>query len=199
MPSLKIGLLIACFSTAFLSQFAQAKIIVTPMPTARQVPSDASLQQLMQVLKFDNALNEQLEQAKMAGQQAIQQTLKSTLQTVDLTPSQLQQIEQATNELLQKVINEQNRPELRQNMIKLYQATLKDNYSQAEVDAMITFYGSPIGQSIINKQTIVNQSYARKVMPIMIETTQLSMKKFLPNYQQRVLNITQSPQQKVKK
>lgn len=153
----------------------------------------------MQVLKFDNALNEQLEQAKMAGQQAIQQTLKSTLQTVDLTPSQLQQIEQATNELLQKVINEQNRPELRQNMIKLYQATLKDNYSQAEVDAMITFYGSPIGQSIINKQTIVNQSYAQKVMPIMIETTQLSMKKFLPNYQQRVLNITQSPQQKVKK
>lgn len=195
MTRLKIALMILSLAVLPVPQIAQAKITVVGEPEAIQVPSQTSLQKLIQVLQFDKGLNNQLQQSKGMATQAIQQMLKDTLQDSQLTPNQLQQIEQATSDLMQKMIDEQSRPELRQKMIDTYQETLKENYSQAEIDAMISFYSSPIGQSIVNKQSLVSQAYGQKIMPVMIASTQATMKKLTPEYQKIIENIIK-PNQK---
>lgn len=194
MTRLKIALILSSLAFLPAPQIAQAKITVVGEPGIIQVPSETSVKKLMQVLQFDKGLNNQLEQSKGMATQAIQQMLKDTLQDSQLTPNQLQQIEQATSDLMQKMIEEQNRPELRQKMIDTYQDTLRENYSQAEIDAMISFYSSAIGQSIVNKQSIVSQAYGQKIMPVMIANTQTTMKKLTPEYQQKIENIVKSSQ-----
>lgn len=197
MKLLKIAVFMGCLSTLSFSQVTQAKLTVVAEPStypANQIPSDESLKKLVQVQQMDKTFSEMMEQTKGVMSQAIEQATKDSLANQELTATQQQQVQDAIGEFMQKSIDLQNQPQVREQFIHAFIETAKTTYSQAEVNSMIEFYGSNIGQSVIAKQSQFGKAYLEKIMPVVMKNQQQTLQELMPAFEQRIEKITQSAQ-----
>lgn len=132
-----------------------------------QTPTDASIRQLLEVtdakalmLSTQEVKNQMMEQ------------IKSQLHTLypEATPEQSAVIDQMMLEMMNLLSKEFSWDALEQSVMGLY----RKFYTQAEVNAMISFYSSPEGQSIVKKMpqltrevVIMMQQRMMTVMPEM--------------------------------
>lgn len=126
-----------------------------------QTPTDASIRQLLEVtdaralmLSTQEVKNQMMEQ------------IKSQLHTLypEATPEQSAVIDQMMLEMMNLLSKEFSWDALEQSVMGLY----RKFYTQAEVNAMISFYSSPEGQSIVKKmpeftREIVNMIQQRTI------------------------------------
>lgn len=197
MKLLKIAVFMGCLSTLSFSQVTQAKLTVVAEPStypANQIPSDESLKKLVQVQQMDKTFSEMMEQTKGVMSQAIEQATKDSLANQELTATQQQQVQDAIGEFMQKSIDLQNQPQVREQFIHAFIETAKTTYSQAEVNSMIEFYGSNIGQSVIAKQSQFGKAYLEKIMPVVMKNQQQTLQELMPAFEQKIEKITQSAQ-----
>ena len=118
-------------------------------------PSDASLERLFEVQKMDALLNQSLQSygGIVLSDPKIQDFLKNAPK--DKRP----QLEAVLKKYTTQLIAEINTPQVRAQLHKATLDGIKTVYTQEEVNALIDFYGTAVGQSILNK------------MPRYLETT----------------------------
>ena len=202
MKLLKMAVFMGCLSILSFSPVTQAKLTVVAEPStypANQIPSDESLKKLVQVQQMDKTFSEMMEQSKGVMSQAIEQATKDSLANQELTATQQQQVQDAISEFMQKSIDLQNQPQVREQFIHAFIETAKTTYSQAEVNSMIEFYGSNIGQSVIAKQSQFGKAYLEKIMPIVMENQQQTLQELMPAFEQKLEKIVQPNQKTTKK
>ena len=197
MTRLKIALILSSLAFLPMTQIAHADIMLKPTTkitaqNVNQIPSDESLKKLVQVQQMDKTFTEMFDQTKGVVSQAVQQSIKENLADQKLTATQQQQLQEAVNDFMQKSLEAQNQPEMREQLINAFIETAKTTYTQAEVNAMIDFYGSSIGRSVIAKQSQFGKTYLEQIMPIVMANQQQTMKQLMPEFQQKLEKITQS-------
>lgn len=158
-------------------------LTVTSLPAIATTPTDASLAKLMQVMDMDNMMNSMLKNSENMLANTMRQV---PLPIENLSASQHQQVRGVMTNYSNKMLQELNTPELREQVRQAFIKAAKQGYTQAEVDAQINFYGSRVGQSIIQKQPQVMQNYIQTVMPLIMQRSMQASQKYIPQMQQEL-------------
>lgn len=125
------------------------------MPT----PNEASLKKLVSISNFDQVYNNVIASIP----QFVTQHLHTQKLLQKVPPEKQQTVNQIIQNHVQQLVQNINTPEFKQQLKQLQIDTLREIYTQEEIDAMIAFYSSPIGQSIINKQTLLLEYMTPKI------------------------------------
>lgn len=162
-------------------------------PSSRQMPSDSSLEKLMVVQQFDKSLEDINKQVQGMIAPILQKSFNNLPKNENLTAEQNVKIQKALENFIQDMIKEQSSPANRLKFKQAFIESAKATYSQQEVDAMIAFYGSPIGQQIVGKQSQFTASYMQKVINISQEQQLEMINTKLPKLLQQIEKITGKP------
>lgn len=169
--------------TLILPTFANAELsnnsaIVSP--ANRQTPSDESIDKLLEIQHYKKSKSELAEIMQPAILEVAKNGAIEIGKIQHLTPNQTQQVQLAYTKSLQEMVQEDYFNTLQADQINILKTTIKAIYTQQEVDAMIAFYSSPIGQQIQSKQPQFATIYTQKLMSIMQNLQQDIIKKTLP-------------------
>lgn len=143
-----------------VSAFAQSALA--------QAPTEASIAKLIEVIHLDQTMNQMLSR-----NDAVIGSMAQSIQLPeDLSAETAAQAKQIIIKYATKASSALNTPEFRQTMIDGYVKVAQEKLTQAEVDAQISFYDTPVGQSIIKKQPEVYQLYMQNIMPVITQKTE---------------------------
>ncbi|MGF6147246.1 Uncharacterized protein conserved in bacteria [Kingella potus] len=131
-------------------------------------PTDASLEKLMQVQHIDKMWKDMSATMPDIAKQVMAQDggMQAILQR--LPESQKQQFVVLTEKLLDDIAAEAASPAFRDRIKQLVIQEMKNTYTQEEVDAMTAFFSTPVGQSVIKKQS----AFSAKILPAVSLETQ---------------------------
>lgn len=136
-------------------------------------PSDASIAELLSITQS----NKMLDSMHANIEQSIRQGMKAAAGNRTLTAEQARVLELAPARLAGLVRQEMTWAKLEPTVIQIYRET----YTQAEVDGLITFYKSPVGQASVAKTP--------QVMRRSMEASQKQMQAFLPKLQEAMKQV----------
>ena len=160
----------------------------------KQIPTDASVLKLMQVMHVDEQID-----AIINGQQAVSDILeeqgnKSRVDEAKLNKRQRELaknmqgvLAQYTKILAGGVQGTANKEELTQ----AYLAAAKAHYNQQEVNALIGFYDTQIGQSILEKNPKVTSEFLKASLPDEAEMKQTTeqLEELMPQIKQLIKGV----------
>lgn len=160
----------------------------------QQIPTDASVLKLMQVMHVDEQID-----AIINGQQAVSDILeeqgnKSRVNEAKLKKRQRELaknmqgvLAQYTKILAGGVQGTANKEELTQ----AYLAAAKAHYNQQEVNALIGFYDTQIGQSILEKNPKVTSEFLKASLPDEAEMKQTTeqLEELMPQIKQLIKGV----------
>lgn len=160
----------------------------------QQIPTDASVLKLMQVMHMDEQID-----AIINGQQAVSDILeeqgnKSRVNEAKLNKRQRELaknmqgvLAQYTKILAGGVQGTANKEELTQT----YLAAAKAHYNQQEVNALIDFYDTQIGQSILEKNPKVTSEFLKASLPDEAEMKQTTeqLEELMPQIKQLIKGV----------
>ena len=160
----------------------------------QQIPTDASVLKLMQVMHVDEQID-----AIINGQQAVSDILeeqgnKSRVNEAKLNKHQRELaknmqgvLAQYTKILVGGVQGTANKEELTQ----AYLAAAKAHYNQQEVNALIDFYDTQIGQSILEKNPKVTSEFLKASLPDEAEMKQTTeqLEELMPQIKQLIKGV----------
>ena len=160
----------------------------------QQIPTDASVLKLMQVMHVDEQID-----AIINGQQAVSDILeeqgnKSRVNEAKLNKRQRELaknmqsvLAQYTKLLAGGVQGTANKEELTQ----AYLAAAKAHYNQQEVNALIGFYDTQIGQSILEKNPKVTSEFLKASLPDEAEMKQTTeqLEGLMPQIKQLIKGV----------
>lgn len=200
LKSIQVGASLTILN--LLMPMAQADLIIQPTAitipatlSAEPMPSDASIERLVQVLHIDTQID-----AILAKQQQMNQAIS---QLPEVTPAtkprgwgikkwgekKQYDVEQVLGKY-SKIIAQGNDPEAqRQQILQAYKFAAKQHFTQAEVNAQLAFYDTPMGQQVLAKQSLVTQDYLEKAAPVLIGELPNNIEKVLPNLQKDLEKI----------
>ena len=116
-------------------------------------PSDKSLNRWMEIQQLERDFPNM---AEAQNRQLMQPIISSY-------PPELQpQLQAASDRYMNKVFKAYFTPQLRNKLMKEIKKVAKDEFTQQEIDAMIAFYETPVGQSIVEK----NSTFIKKLANI---------------------------------
>ena len=149
-----------------------ALALLAAAPAWAEPASTESVQKMMRVMKvesqYDSALGSTLQMMR-------DQMVNSIPKHANISAEQRTQIEAVIQNAWQKY---QERlagdAELRKAVFTLFQQLAQKHYTQQEVDALIGFYDSPLGQSILDKQGMIIGEFTQSV-PAILDTRIQSM------------------------
>lgn len=149
-----------------------ALALLAAAPAWAEPASAESVQKMMRVMKFesqyDSALGSTLRMMR-------DQMVNSIPKHANISTEQRAQIEAVIQNAWQKY---QERlagdAELRKTVFVSFQQLAQKHYTQQEVDALIGFYDSPLGQSILDKQGMIIGEFTQSV-PAILDTRIQSM------------------------
>ncbi len=149
-----------------------ALALLAAVPAWAEPASAESVQKMMRVMKvesqYDSALGSTLQMMR-------DQMVNSIPKHANISAEQRTQIEAVIQNAWQKY---QERlagdAELRKAVFTLFQQLAQKHYTQQEVDALIGFYDSPLGQSILDKQGMMIGEFTQSV-PAILDTRIQSM------------------------
>jgi hypothetical protein len=154
-------------------------VLTFPLSAPAAPPSDQSISQLLQLTKVDKQMDSVFTQMDGMMKASIQQATKGKPLSAD---------EQAILDRQQAKMAGIMKEELSWEKTKdLYVQAYRETFSQEEIDGLIAFYQTPVGQSFVSKQpelmkrtmTIMQQRMAPMMQRIqkMSEETALELKK----------------------
>lgn len=149
-----------------------ALALLAAAPAWAEPASAESVQKMMRVMKvesqYDSALGSTLQMMR-------DQMVNSIPKHANISAEQRAQIEAVIQNAWQKY---QERltgdAELRKTVFVSFQQLAQKYYTQQEVDALIGFYDSPLGQSILDKQGMMIGEFTQSV-PAILDTRIQSM------------------------
>lgn len=120
-------------------------------------PSDKSLNRWMEVQHIERDFLKNLTNMAEAQNRLLMQPVIASY------PPELQpQLQAASDRYMNKVFTAYLTPQRRDKLMKEIKKVAKDEFTQQEIDAMIAFYETPIGQSIMEK----NSAFIKKLANI---------------------------------
>lgn len=183
------------FSSALQNTSAKSQGYHTQF-TNSQLPSETSIIKLMQVMHIDEQIT-----AIINGQQAAIDVITTQTNNANKQSAgdklnkrqrelqiKLQQILGQYGEMITGGIDEATDMET---MTQAYIAAAKTYYTQAEIDAQIAFYDTPIGQSILDKQPQVTAAFLQHSLPkdMDIEETKEQLNELIPQMRQIIKDM----------
>lgn len=161
-----------------------------------QVPTDASIIKLMQVMHIDEQIQSIIDGQKKAIDVINQQTDKvnnpNSQQDKELTKRQKElqtQIQGILGQYAKVMASGVEKATDKETMTQAYIQAAKAYYTQAEVDAQIGFYDTPMGQSILAKQPQVTAAFLQQSLPKDMSDTQKQLGELLPQVEQIIKGI----------
>ena len=153
----------------FVTALAFACLAVQPVLAEEAKPSDASLKQLLEALHSKGVVDSYVSQ--------VQSTMRDSMQQAGagqhLNAKQQRLIDDFQTKVVDMVKGELNWADLEPGILEVY----RQSFSQSEVDGMLKFYRTPVGQSVIQKMPLVTQqtmtSVAGRVKTITPKVVQL--------------------------
>ena len=126
-------------------------------------PSDASLERLFEVQRMDALLDQSLQRVEgiMLANPNIQNFLK------DAPADKRPQLEAVLKKYANQSIAEINTPQVRTQLRKAALDGMKTVYTQEEVNALIGFYSTAVGQSIMDKTPRYLEATMKPMMNIL--------------------------------
>ncbi len=157
-------------------------VLTFSLSTLAAPPSDESINQLLQLTKVDKLVDSVITQMDGMMKSAMQQATKGKTLSAE---------EQAIMDRQQAKMISIMKEELSWDRMKdLYVQVYRETFSQEEIDGLIAFYRTPVGQSFVNKQpelmkrtmTIMQQRMTPMLQKIqkMAEETASEMQKAKP-------------------
>ena len=142
-----------------------ALALLAAAPAWAEPASTESVQKMMRVMKvesqFDNSLNSTLQMIR-------DQMVNSIPKHANISAEQRAQIEAVIQNAWQKYQEQlTGDAELRKTVFTSFQQLAQKHYTQQEVDALIGFYDSPLGQSILDKQGMMIGEFTQSVPAIL--------------------------------
>ena len=120
-------------------------------------PSDKSLNRWMEVQHIERDFLKNLTNMAEAQNRQLMQPIISSY------PPELQpQLQAASDRYMNKVFKAYFTPQLRNKLMKEIKKVAKDEFTQQEIDAMFAFYETPVGLSIVEK----NSAFIKKLANI---------------------------------
>ena len=139
--------LFCAFKIAFMkipSTLLLLAVLTLSLSTPAAPPSDESINQLLQLTKVDRQMDSVLAQMEAGMRASLQQATKGKLLSAE---------EQAIVDRQQAKITAVMKEELGWNKMKdQYVQVYREMFSQEEIDGLIAFYQTPVGQSFVSKQ-----------------------------------------------
>ena len=128
-------------------------------------PSNASLERLFEVQKMDALLDQSFQSMEsiVLSNPNIQNFLK------DAPADKRPQLEAALKNHANRMVAEINTPKVRAQLRKATMDGVKTVLTQEEVDALIGFYGTEVGQSILDKMPRYLEAMMNPMMTIITE------------------------------
>ena len=142
-----------------------ALALLAAAPAWAEPASAESVQKMMRVMKmeseFDNSISSIFQMMR-------DQMVNSIRNRTDISAEQRTQIEAVIRNAWQQYQERlTSDPELRVSVFARFQQLAQKHYTQQEVDALIGFYDSPVGQSILEKQGMMKDE-VRRAIPAML-------------------------------
>ena len=149
-----------------------ALALLAAAPAWAEPASAESVQKMMRVMKFesqyDSALGSTLQMMR-------DQMVNSIPKHANISTEQRVQIETVMRNAWQKYQERlTSDAELRASVFARFQQLVQKHYTQQEVDALIGFYDSPLGQSILDKQGVMLGEFMQSV-PAIVDVKLQSM------------------------
>lgn len=163
-------------------------VLAAPVYAQKPTVSDASLHELRKIMLSD----EQVRQNNSAMVSRLQQWLDQSMERAvannpDLSPEQQSAMQAVFKDFMrEEVLRLEEDSALNQEAITAWMEAVKQHYTQKEVDALIAFYSSTEGRSILN-------DYMQRIQPIMQKCTDALREKAFTELQEKIDRIMQSP------
>jgi hypothetical protein len=126
--------------------------------------SEASINELLKVMNAQLLIDNMLPQMEGMAKSMVQQSTKNATPS----PEQQAKIDKMLTQMFKIYTDEFTWAKLQPMYVRIYQAS----FSQEEVDGMLVFYRSPIGQSAIKKMPLVMQNSMLEVQQMIGPITQ---------------------------
>ena len=123
-------------------------------------PTDKSLEELSKVQPYEVVFYDMILTPLNAERMALTENL---LRSNNLTDEQRKKALEIYDAYAEGLLKTLDTPQVRSSLKKAYLQAAKSNYTQAEVDAQIAFYGSTDGQNALKKQETVFETYLKSV------------------------------------
>ena len=138
------------------------------MGVSQQRPTDASVLKLMQVMHVD----EQIETI-INSQQAMADILEQQGDKASVDDKKLNKRQREMAQSMQGILEQYTKilaggiqsTVTKEEMVEAYKAAAKAHYTQQEVTALIDFYDTPMGQSILEKNPKVTSKFLKASLP----------------------------------
>ena len=149
-----------------------ALALLAAAPAWAEPASAESVQKMMRVMKmeseFDNSISSIFQMMR-------DQMVNSIPKHANISTEQRVQIETVMRNAWQKYQERlTSDAELRASVFARFQQLVQKHYTQQEVDALIGFYDSPLGQSILDKQGVMLGEFMQSV-PAIVDVKLQSM------------------------
>lgn len=145
------------------------------LPAQAAPPSDASIATLLAVTQS----NKMLDTMYASMEQSIRQGMQAAAGNRTLSPEQARIMELAPARLANLMREEMSWAKMEPMVVQIY----RDNFDQAEVDGLIAFYQSPVGQSFVTKMPVVMQRS--------MEASHTQLQAFMPKLQAAMKQVIQ--------
>ena len=161
--------------------------LLIALPAAAQTPSDESLNRLIELQDSPSQIRTFLSSSSDMVKQYITRRLNNDNELTPIQRTALAEVLQrytlrANSEVFQ---SEEVLSELR----RIQRDAMRKTYTQEEVDAMIAFYGTPIGQSVLRKQGEFAKTYMPSLISMIDRHNQQAFQRLWPDLQREIEGI----------
>jgi len=143
------------------------------------LPENAATKEQLLKLFDVLAINKQLQSVV----QSMASSMDQMMPMANLTDKQKDEMNKLQAEMLAKMMSPDFIDTYLLEMVPIYQK----HFTKADVDQLIAFYSSVVGQKFINEQPLITQETFPKVIPLMQQRVQDVLKEM--NYDQRLKQI----------
>ena len=165
---------------------ALAALLIT-LPAAAQTPSDESLNRLIELQNLPAQLRTAVPAATDFTNQEINRQINSNTR---LSPEQRAALQRASEQYISGMNREVfQSEELLNQMREISRDAMRQTYTQEEVDAMITFYHTPAGQSVLNKQGDLTKTMMPPMMRLISQRYEQVSQRLTPQFRREVNRI----------
>lgn len=160
----------------------------------KQAPTDVSIIKLMQVMHIDEQI-QSIVDGKQAAISAINMQTQNQNQQMNDKP--LNKHQRELQNKIQNVLGQYakimsdgigDKADI-ETLTQAYIGAAKTYYTQAEVDAQITFYDSAMGQNILAKQPQITAAFLKQSLPEDTTETESQLRELVPQMKQIVKDI----------
>ncbi len=160
---------------------AALALLLAALPAAAQTPSDESLNRLIELQNLPAQLRTLLPTTINVANQEVARRLAGDS---DWTTEQRAALERVAARYIDRMQRELFQSESLLNEMKVISRNaLRSTYTQEEVDAMIAFYGSPVGQSVLSKQGDFAKAAMPQIFRVMSEYHSQISRRMMPEFQ----------------